>query len=30
MDVTYLLLTALFFALAIAYVIGCDRLGSDR
>jgi len=27
MDLLYIAITALFFALAVAYVAGCDRLG---
>ena len=30
MDVIYLVVTVLFFALALAYVIGCDRLRGDQ
>lgn len=28
-DVVYILVTALFFALMVAYVRGCERLGRD-
>jgi hypothetical protein len=30
MDLLYIGITLLFFALAVAYVAGCDRLGGDR
>jgi hypothetical protein len=29
MDLLYIGITILFFALALAYVAGCDRLGGD-
>jgi hypothetical protein len=29
MDLLYIGITLLFFALAVAYVAGCDRLGGD-
>jgi hypothetical protein len=29
MDVVYFAITVFFFAAAVAYVAGCDRLGGD-
>ena len=29
LDLLYIALTIVFFALALAYVAGCDRLGGD-
>jgi hypothetical protein len=30
MDLLYIAISLLFFAAAVAYVAGCDRLGGDR